>query len=85
MSIYQTESLRQPFALDGVVTNDLPTRSVSVRQPDNASGYQRLCWKQAWLQLKAAWEDGRRKHPRVDASVPGARYVAIVDPAIFKR
>ena len=85
MSLYQTESLRQPFALDGVVINDLSQRSLSVRQPDNASGYQRLWWKQAWQQLKQAWGAGWLNHDRVDASVPGARDVAIVHPGDFKR
>jgi hypothetical protein len=84
VSLYQTESVRQPFALDGVVTNDLSQRSLSVRQPDNASGYQRLWWKQAWLQMRAAVEDGWRNHPSVYASAPGARDVAIVHPGDFQ-
>jgi hypothetical protein len=80
VSLYATESVPQPLALDGVVTNDPLSRSLSLRQPDNASGYQRLWWKQAWLQLKAAVEDGWRNHPYVFASAPGAYQVAHANP-----
>lgn len=84
MSLFATERVPQPFAVDGVVTNDLPSRSLGVRLSETASGYERLWWKQAWLQLKAAVEDGWRKHPHVRASAPGARDVAIVHPGDFQ-
>ena len=84
MSVQARERLPQPFALDGVVTNDLPSRSLGVRLPDIASGYQCLWWRQAWLQLKAAVEDGWRNHPFVFASAPGAYQVAHVNPADFQ-
>jgi hypothetical protein len=84
VSLLQTEVVPQPFAVDGVVTNDLPSRSLSVRLSETASGYQSLWWKQAWLQLKAAVEDGWRNHPFVYASAPGARDVAHVHPGDFR-
>ena len=82
-TLYATERLRNPYALDGVVVNDLPLRSLSVRLPDTASGYQRLWWKQAWLQLRATVEDGWQNHPFVWASTPSAYQVAHVQPGGF--
>ena len=84
MSLLQTEKVPQPFAVDGVVTNDLPSRSLSVRLPDTASGYENLWWKQAWLQLRAAVQDGWRRHPFVWASAPGAYQVAHAQPGDFQ-
>ena len=84
MTLFATEKLPQPVALDGVVINDLPSRSLSVRLPEAASGYEKLWWKQAWLQLRAAVEDGWRKHPYVWASTPGAYQVAHVEPGDFQ-
>jgi hypothetical protein len=84
VSLYATEKLPQPFAVDGVVTNDLPSRSLGVRLSETASGYERLWWKQAWQQLKAGWEAGWRNHPHVRASAPGARDVAMVYPGDFQ-
>jgi hypothetical protein len=84
VSLLQTEVVPQPFAVDGVVVNDLATRSLNVRLSETASGYQRLWWRQAWLQLKAGWEDGWRRHPHVRASAPGTRDVAIVHPGDFQ-
>jgi hypothetical protein len=40
-----------------------------------------LLWKQAWLQLRAAVEDGWRRHPYVFGSAPGAYQVAHVESA----
>jgi hypothetical protein len=58
VSLSQTEKLPAPYALDAVVVSDITTRSLGVRLHETASGYQSLWWKQAWLQLKAAVEDG---------------------------
>lgn len=84
MSLFATERLPQPFAVDGVVTNDLPSRSLGVRLSETASGYERLWWKQAWLQLKAGWEDGWRNHGHVRAGAFGDREIAIVHPGDFQ-
>ena len=56
MTLYATEKVPQPFAVDGVVVNDPATRSLGVRLPEAASGYQKLWWKTAHQQLKAGWE-----------------------------
>jgi hypothetical protein len=84
VSLFATERLPQPFAVDGVVTNDLPSRSLGVRLSETASGYERLWWKQAWLQLKAGWEDGWRNHGHVRAGAFGDREIAIVHPGDFQ-
>jgi len=68
VSLSQTEKVPAPAALDGVVVSDITTRSLGVRLPETASGYQRLWWKQAHQQLKAAVEDGWSRHPYVWAS-----------------
>jgi hypothetical protein len=81
---FATERVPQPFAVDGVVTNDLPSRSLGVRLSERASGYESLWWKQAWLQLRAAVENGWRNHPYVYASTTGAYQVAHVEPADFQ-
>jgi hypothetical protein len=83
VSLYATERLRDPFALDAVVVNDPTARNLGVRLHETASGYQRMWWKQAHQQLKAAVEDGWRSHPFVWASTPGADRVAHVEPADF--
>ena len=92
MSIYQTETLPQPIAIDGVVVSDVASRSLGVRLGERASGYQRLWWKTAHQALKAAMEDGwgsqslegwRRSDPYVWASTSTASRVAPVLPADF--
>jgi hypothetical protein len=76
MSLLQTEKLPSPVAIDGVVVADVIARSLAVRLPETASGYQRLWWKTAHQALKAAVEDGWSRHPYVWASTPSAYRVA---------
>jgi hypothetical protein len=83
VSLSQTEKLPAPFAVDAVVVSDIATRSLGVRLSETASGYQRLWWKTAHQQLKAAVENGWRNHPFVWASAPGAYQVAHAQPADF--
>jgi hypothetical protein len=83
VSLSQTEKVPAPAALDGVVVSDITTRSLGVRLPETASGYQRLWWKQAHQQLKAAVEDGWSRHPYVWASTPSAYRAVHVQPADF--
>jgi hypothetical protein len=83
VSLPQTEKLPQPAAIEGVVVTDILARSLGVRLSETASGYQRLWWKQAHQQLKAAVENGWRNHPFVWASTPSAYQVAHVKPADF--
>jgi hypothetical protein len=83
VSLLQTEKLPAPIAIDGVVVADVVARTLGVRLSETASGYQRLWWKQAHQQLKAAVESGWARHPFVWASTPTAYQVAHVQPADF--
>jgi hypothetical protein len=83
VSLLQTEKVPEPLAIDAVVVSDIATRSLGVRLSENASEHQRLWWKTAHQQLKAAVEDGWRSHPFVWASTPTAYQVAHVQPADF--
>ena len=74
-----TTVVPQPMAVDGVVFNDVGTRTLTVRLPDKASGYERLMWQQGWQALRQAQEKGwyetsmrpLRTPPEVWASTPG--------------
>jgi hypothetical protein len=73
-----TEVLPQPVAVDAVVFTDPVARTLTVRLPDSASGYDRLSWAQAWQAQRRAQEAGwpRSGAPWVWADVPGHRQVA---------
>ena len=49
-----------PHPIDAVVSADIPSRILTVRISDLASGYQKLQWKEAWRALKSAEEYGWR-------------------------
>ena len=49
-----------PHAVDAVVTPIISERTLVVRLSDTASGYQRLCWREAWRALKSAENSGWR-------------------------
>jgi hypothetical protein len=83
VSLLQTEKLPAPIPIDGVVVADVVARTLGVRLSETASGYQRLWWKQAHQQLKAAVESGWARHPFVWASTPTAYQVAHAQPADF--
>ena len=76
------EALPQPRAIDAVVFVDVLTRTLTARLPDQAGGYERLLWTQAWQQLRRAQEAGWPANgpPWVYADVPGARRVAHGQP-----
>ena len=78
-----TEALPQPVAVDGVVFHDVGTRTLSVRLSDQANGYTRLLWTQAWQQQRRAQEAGWPPNgaPWVWADVPGASQVVHGLPA----
>jgi hypothetical protein len=65
------------------VVTDVVSRTLGVRLSERASGYERLWWKTAFQALKAAVEDGWRRHPFVWASTPSVYQVAHVEPADF--
>jgi hypothetical protein len=77
MTTMATTPLPQPLAADGVVFNDVISRTLTVRLSDQANGYTRLLWREGWQALRRAQESGwRRDVPDVWASAPGAYRVA---------
>jgi hypothetical protein len=59
-----TTPVPSPHAVDAVVSADIPSRTLTVRISDLASGYQKLQWKEAWRALKRAEEHGWRNSPQ---------------------
>jgi hypothetical protein len=60
-----------------VVSADIPSRTLTVRISDIASGYQKLQWKEAWGALKRAEENGfRNTAPTLWADTADSRRVA---------
>ena len=47
-----------PLAVSAVVANDVLTRSLIVRLPETASGYNRLLWRESFMAYRAAQESG---------------------------
>jgi hypothetical protein len=84
VSLYATEKLPQPAAIEAFVDNDVLSRTLSVRLSQREMGYTKLLWREAFQALQAAEEDGWRRHPFLWASVPGAREVAHVKPGDFQ-
>ena len=82
-TLLATDKVPQPYAIDGVVVTDVLTRTLGVRLSETASGYQRLWWRTAHQQLRAAVENGWARHPYVYASTASAYQVAHVEPADF--
>jgi hypothetical protein len=78
------ERIPQPHEAVAVVSNDLATRTLTVRLSDLANGYTRLLWQQAWRSLRAA-EESRARVSTVWASTPTAYQVAfaVVGDAAF--
>jgi hypothetical protein len=58
VSLTVTTPLPSPHPVDAVVSVDIPSRTLTVRISDLASGYQKLQWKEAWRALKSAEENG---------------------------
>jgi hypothetical protein len=77
------EALPQPQAIPAVVFLDTLSRTLFVRLPDKASGYERLLWTQAWQALRrsqeAGWPPGGADW--IYADVPGAPRVVHGLPA----
>jgi hypothetical protein len=76
------EALPQPQAIDAVVFVDAVSRTLTARLPDQAGGYERLLWTQAWQALRRAQEAGWPADgaPWVYADLPGARQVVHGQP-----
>jgi hypothetical protein len=54
------ERLPQPMTVDGIVYNDVMTRTLEVSRPQNLSGYQKLSWRTAHEALVRAEQYGWR-------------------------
>ncbi len=53
------ERIPAPVAINGVVTNDVATRTLIVRRPQSAiSGYEKLLWREAHGALTRAVDSG---------------------------
>jgi hypothetical protein len=52
------EVLPRPKAVTGAVFADVLGRTLTVRQAEPASGFERLLWRQGWQQLRRAQEAG---------------------------
>ncbi len=53
-----TEVLPRPRAIDAAVFTDVLSRTLTVRQAEPASGYEKLLWTQAWQKLRRSHEAG---------------------------
>jgi hypothetical protein len=71
-----TTRIPQPLACIGVVSNDLPQRTLTVRLSDLEQGYVRLLWREAWRALKASEQSGWRGQQVVWANTDTADSVA---------
>jgi hypothetical protein len=68
--------------MDAVVWVDGVERTLIVRLPDGAGGYQKMLWTSGWQQLRRAQEAGWPADgaPWVFCDVPGARRVVHGQP-----
>jgi hypothetical protein len=77
-----TERLPQPLVMDGIVHNDIATRTLVVSRPGQASGYQKLAWRMAHEALVKSEQGGWRgaSAPHVWASGGGQSDIAFGVP-----
>jgi hypothetical protein len=84
MTAMATTPVPQPVAIDGAVTNDVATRTLVVRRPETASGYQKLLWREAHQALTRAAESGwRTAHPYVWGGALGNRQIVHGQPGDY--
>jgi hypothetical protein len=77
MSLFGTEKLPQPMAVDAVVVNDPAARTLFVRLPDHTTGSQRIAWQRGYQALLKAETSGYRGNvPDLWASTRSADRVA---------
>jgi hypothetical protein len=78
VSLFATEKLPQPLVMDGIVANDVGTRTLIVSRPDQASGYEKLSWRTAHEALVRAEQRGwpASAHPFLWAHSAEARNIA---------
>jgi hypothetical protein len=58
VSLFATEKLPSPVAVDGIVSIDNYQRNLVVRRPENLSGYEKLSWRTAHAALVRAEQSG---------------------------
>ena len=81
MSLFATEKLPSPVAMDGIVSIDNYQRNLVVSRPENASGYEKLAWRTAHGYLAQAKQNGwRSAAPTVWAHSAEARDIAFGVP-----
>jgi hypothetical protein len=77
VSLYVTEKLPQPLAIDAVVVNDFANRTLFCRLPDHLTGPGRIAWTNGWQALQLAEESGWRGNtPYLWAATKTAERVA---------
>jgi hypothetical protein len=77
VSLLARERLPQPHEATGVVSNDVSNRTLTVKLSDQANGYTKLLWREAFRALRSSEEGGwRNSHSTVYASTPQAYQVA---------
>jgi hypothetical protein len=77
MTAMATTPVPSPHPIDAVVNADIPSRTLTVRISDLASGYQKLQWREAWRALKSAEEHGwRNSAPTLWANTDSSYRVA---------
>jgi hypothetical protein len=76
------EAVPQPQAITASVWVDAVTRTLTVRLPDHAGGYEQMLWTQAWQQLRRAQAAGwpTSGAPWLFADLPHARQVVHAQP-----
>jgi hypothetical protein len=71
------ERIPQPMTIDAAVSNDPANRTLVVKGPENAGGYQKLSWRTAHQTLQAAEQKGWRSAvPTLWASGAGQTEIA---------
>jgi hypothetical protein len=58
MSLYVTTPVPSPLAVSAAVSNDILSRTLVVRLPEKAGGYEKLLWREAFQAYRAAEENG---------------------------
>ena len=66
------EQVLQPYAVDCAVSNDVVSRTLTVRLPQTVVGYPRLLWREAYQSYAKDEESGWYGDGQVWASVQGA-------------
>jgi hypothetical protein len=65
-------SVPAPVTMTGAVINDFMTRTLVVRRPEQASGFEKLLWRESHRALELAVDRGwQTDHPTVWAGTKG--------------